>query len=230
VGENPPVRMLRPKVKPEHAPYRIARGRKIRIGGVSYGLAAELADPDGWVWTMLAAMDGSRSLPEIVGHVHARHPGQPAGTLERGAGRLAASGYVEDAPGPVPASLTGRDLRRYDRALGYFRWPDLTPRASSREPQARLRDAREVKPHRHFVTAAGRGKGPAGGREPAADRHPQARPARDHAPVLVEQLTASVCAQPRTRPPGACRATAMRPPPASPGNITARRRNSRHGR
>jgi hypothetical protein len=59
--------MLRPKVKPEHAPYRIARGRKIRIGGVSYGLAAELADPDGWVWTMLAAMDGSRSLPKSSG-------------------------------------------------------------------------------------------------------------------------------------------------------------------
>lgn len=49
--------MLRPRVKPEHAPYRIAGG-KIRIGGVSYGLAAEISDPDGWVWTMLAAMGG----------------------------------------------------------------------------------------------------------------------------------------------------------------------------
>jgi molybdopterin-synthase adenylyltransferase len=142
VGENPPVLMLRPKVKPEHAPYRIAGGRKIRIGGASYGLAAELADPDGWLWTMLAAMDGSRSLPEIVGHVHARHPDQPVGTLERGAGQLASSGYVEDAAGPVPAGLTERDLRRYDRARRYFRGLDLTPRASSWEPQARLRDAR----------------------------------------------------------------------------------------
>ncbi len=40
--------MLRPRVKPEHAPYRIAGG-KFRIGGVSYGLAAEISDPDGWV-------------------------------------------------------------------------------------------------------------------------------------------------------------------------------------
>jgi hypothetical protein len=41
-------------VKPEHAPYRIAGGR-IRIGGLSYGLAAEITDPDGWVWTMASA-------------------------------------------------------------------------------------------------------------------------------------------------------------------------------
>jgi len=142
VGENLPVLMLRPKVKPEHAPYRIAEGKKIRIGGVSFGLAAEIADPDGWVWTMLDAMDGSRSLPEIIGHVHARHPDQAADTLERGAGQLIASGYVEDAAGPVPAGLTERDLRRHDRALRYFRWLDLTPRANSWEPQARLHDAR----------------------------------------------------------------------------------------
>lgn len=142
MGEKLPVLMLRPKVKPEHAPYRIAEGTKIRIGGVSYGLAAEIADPGGWVWTMLAAMDGSRSLPEIIGHVHARHPGQPVSTLEHGAGQLMASGYVEDAAGPVPAGLTERDLRRYDRGLRYFRWLDLTPRASPWEPQAWLRDAR----------------------------------------------------------------------------------------
>ncbi len=52
VGQDRPVPMLRPRVKPEHAPYRIAGG-KIRIGGVSYGLAGEILDPDGWVWTML---------------------------------------------------------------------------------------------------------------------------------------------------------------------------------
>jgi molybdopterin-synthase adenylyltransferase len=136
-----PVYMLRPRVKPEHAPYRIA-GRKIRIGGVSYGLAGEICDPDGWVWTMLAAMDGSRELPEIVEHVHAAHPGQDIEALRRGAEQLLGTGYVEDAAGPVPAGLTERDFSRYARAVGYFRWLDLTPRASSWEPQARLADAR----------------------------------------------------------------------------------------
>jgi molybdopterin-synthase adenylyltransferase len=141
VGQNAPMFMLRPKVKPEHAPYRIA-GDKIRIGGVSYGLATEISDPDGWVWTMLTAMDGDRGLPEIIEYVHVEHPDQPAGTLLRGAEQLLASGHIEDVAGPVPAGLTQRDLSRYERAVGYFRWLDLTPRTSSWEPQARLRDAR----------------------------------------------------------------------------------------
>ena len=135
-----PVPMLRPRVKSEHAPYRIAEGR-IRIGWVSYGIASEIADPDGWVWTMLTAMDGSRSLSEIVECVHSAHPQRPADVLRRGAEQLVASGFVEDAAGPVPDNLTGRDLHRYDRAVGFYRWLGLVPRASSWEPQARLRDA-----------------------------------------------------------------------------------------
>jgi molybdopterin/thiamine biosynthesis adenylyltransferase len=141
VDQDPPVPMLRPRVKPEHAPYRVAGG-KIRIGGVSFGLAAEVSDPDGWVWTMLSAMDGSRDLPEIIEHVRAAHPAQAAGVLRRGALQLLRTGYVEDVAGPVPDGLTERDMRRYDRAVGYYRWMDLIPRESSWEPQARLRDAR----------------------------------------------------------------------------------------
>jgi molybdopterin/thiamine biosynthesis adenylyltransferase len=141
VDQDLPVPMLRPRVKPEHAAYRVAGGR-IRIGGVSFGLAAELADPDGWVWTMLSAMDGSRGLPDIIEHVRAAHPEQAADVLRRGALQLLRTGYVEDVAGPVPGNLTERDLRRHDRAVGYFRWLDLVPRDSSWEPQARLRDAR----------------------------------------------------------------------------------------
>jgi molybdopterin-synthase adenylyltransferase len=136
-----PIRMARPRVKPEHAPYRIADG-KIRIGGVSYGIAAELADPDGWVWTMLMAMDGTRDLPGIIEHVSQVHPGQPVARLRRGAAQLIGAGYVEDVAAPVPVGLSNRDIRRHDRALGYFRWLDLTPRESPWDPQARLRAAR----------------------------------------------------------------------------------------
>jgi len=140
MNHNLPMPMLRPRVKPEHAPYRIGGG-KIRIGGVSYGVAAEIQDPDGWVWTMLAAMDGSRGLPEIIDHVHTAHPTQPADVLRRGAGQLLNSGYVEDAAGPAPSGLTKRDFIRYSRAVGYYRWLDLTQRTSSWVPQAQLRDA-----------------------------------------------------------------------------------------
>lgn len=133
--------MHRPRVKPEHAPYRVGEG-KIRIGGVSYGLAAEIFDPGGWVWTMLEAMDGSRELAEVVDRVHAAHPAQSIDDLWRGAEQLLGTGYVEDAAGSVPRGLTERDLCRYVRAVGYFRWLDLTPRESSWEPQALLRNAR----------------------------------------------------------------------------------------
>jgi molybdopterin/thiamine biosynthesis adenylyltransferase len=133
--------MLRPRVKAEHAPYRISSGR-IRIGGVSYGIAAEISDPDGWIWTMLGAMDGTRGLPDIIEQVHAGHPDQPAELLSRGARELLASGYVEDAAGPVPPALTERDLVRHDRARRYYRWLDLTPRASSWEPQTLLKQSR----------------------------------------------------------------------------------------
>jgi molybdopterin-synthase adenylyltransferase len=138
-GHSEPI--LRPRVKPEHAPYRVAEG-KIRIGGVSFGSAAEVSDPDGWVWTMLSAVDGSRGLPEIIEHVRAAHPAQAVGVLRRGALQLLRTGYVEDVAGPVPDGLTERDMRRHDRAVGYFRWMDLIPRESSWQPQARLRDAR----------------------------------------------------------------------------------------
>jgi molybdopterin-synthase adenylyltransferase len=139
--DSPAPMMLRPRVKPEHAAYRIA-GSKIRIGGVSFGLAAEMSDPDGWVWTMLSAMDGSRGLPDLIEHVRAVHPAQSPEVLRHGALQLLRTGYVEDVAGPVPGALTERDLRRHDRAVGYFRWLDLIPRESSWEPQARLRAAR----------------------------------------------------------------------------------------
>lgn len=135
------VTMARPRVKPEHGPYRIAGG-KIRIGGVSYGVAGEIDDPDGWVWTLLCAMDGTRTVDDIVAEVHAAHPATEPGTIRGGLAQLISSGFAEDVAAPAPPELTERDLERYDRAMRFFRWVDLTPRASSWEPQALLRAAR----------------------------------------------------------------------------------------
>jgi molybdopterin/thiamine biosynthesis adenylyltransferase len=135
--------MSRPRVKPEHLPYRINGGR-IRLGGGAYGIAAEIADPEGVTWSLLTAMDGSRSPAEIVGLVIAQHPGQTEESLLAALDTVIEAGYVEDCAGPVPAGLTDRDTERYDRGRSYFRWVDLTPRRSTWEPQARLRDSRAV--------------------------------------------------------------------------------------
>jgi molybdopterin/thiamine biosynthesis adenylyltransferase len=135
------ITMRRPRVKPEHSPFRISGGR-IRIGGASYGIAAEIKDATGLVWTLLQAMDGTRSVPEIVDLTVRLHPGEHAETVRAAAGQLIRSGYVEDVGAPDPATLTERDKQRHDRARAYYRWMDLTARGSTWEPQARLRGAR----------------------------------------------------------------------------------------
>lgn len=109
---------------------------------MSYGIAAEIEDPAGWVWTLLESMDGTRTPAAVVDRVVRVHPAVPAETVRAGLAQLIGAGYVEDAAPPGPAGLTDRDKERYDRARGYFRWLDLTPRASTWEPQERLRRAR----------------------------------------------------------------------------------------
>ena len=129
--------MRRPKIKLEHAPYRIGADR-IRIGGMSFGIAAEVEDASGAVWTLLDSMDGTRSVDEIVRRVVELHPDVPSHVARAGIYDFIESGHVEDAGGPEPPELTARDKTRYDRSLRYFRWVDLVPRATSWEPQARL--------------------------------------------------------------------------------------------
>lgn len=135
------IAMRRPKVKPEHTPYRIA-GNRVRIGGLSYGLAAEVKDPTGAVWTLLRSMDGSRGADEIVARVVAAHPDESESGVRAALERFILAGYVEDAGAPEPAVLSARERERYDRGRNYFRWVDLKPRASSWEPQLLLRRAR----------------------------------------------------------------------------------------
>ncbi|SCF21610.1 HesA/MoeB/ThiF family protein [Micromonospora mirobrigensis] len=133
--------MRRPRIKPEHAPYRVA-GSAVRIGGPTYGVAAQVDDPDGAVWTLLESMDGSRDVDEIVRRVHAAHPTETPDGIRAALRRFVEAGYVEDVGAPEPAELSGRDRERFDRSRAYFRWLDLTPRASTWEPQVALSRAR----------------------------------------------------------------------------------------
>ncbi|MBY8871437.1 ThiF family adenylyltransferase [Micromonospora sp. PLK6-60] len=132
--------MRRPRVKPEHHPYRVDGG--VRIGGPTYGIAAEVADPSGAVWTLLQAMDGTRGVDRIVRRVRDAHPAESPEAIRAALARFVESGYVEDAGAPDPPELTERDKERFDRSRAYFRWMDLTPRASTWEPQVALRRAR----------------------------------------------------------------------------------------
>lgn len=133
--------MLRPRVKPEHRPYRLADGR-VRLGGTVYGIAAELGDDTGVVWSLLSQLDGSRTREEAAATVARSRPGVPVEELLTAVGDLCDSGYLEDAAAPEPAGLSAAERERYDRSRRFFRWVDLTPRASTWEPQLALKAAR----------------------------------------------------------------------------------------
>jgi molybdopterin-synthase adenylyltransferase len=140
--------MIRPRVKPEHAPFRISGGR-IRLGGVSLGIAGEVDDPTGSVWTLLANMDGTRDIDEIVGQVLSRHPEEREENVRHAISVFIESGYIEDAGSPDPDGLSAHEKERYSRSRMYFRWVDMVPRSSTWEPQLAL--------SRAHVTVAGLG-------------------------------------------------------------------------
>lgn len=141
-GPDPrPGRGSRPRIKPEHAPYRIG-GDRIRVGGATQGIASEVDDPTGAVWTLLSAMDGRRDVEQLVREVGERHPDVPGDAVRDGIRQLRELGHVEETGDADPPELTARDRARYDRSRRWFRWVDPVPGRSSWEPQVRLQQAR----------------------------------------------------------------------------------------
>ncbi|MEV5476820.1 ThiF family adenylyltransferase [Streptomyces sp. NPDC052207] len=135
--------MRRPRIKPEHRPYRTVDGH-IRIGSVVYGIGSEVTDPDGWVWTLVEAMDGTRDPSEIVTEVSVQHAELEvsAADIRQTMADLTDAGFVEDAGAAPPPGLSAPERERYSRGMTLLRWMDLRPRKSSWDPQARLRRAR----------------------------------------------------------------------------------------
>jgi molybdopterin/thiamine biosynthesis adenylyltransferase len=135
--------MRRPRIKPEHAPYRTA-GEMIRIGGGVHGIAAEITDPGGWLWSLLGATDGTSGPDQIIRQVCLAHPDAAEADVRDALDTLIVAGYVEDAAAAVPADFTLREQERYSRSAQYYRWVDLTPRGSPWDVQRILRSARVV--------------------------------------------------------------------------------------
>ncbi len=133
----------RPRVKPEHGLYRDSQGR-IRIGGAVHGIAAEVEDPTGAVWTMLSAADGTREVAAVVRHVLDAHPAERSERIAGALEQFADAGYLDNAAGEAPAGLSAREQQRYDRGRRFYRWIDLRRRENSWEPQAALKAARVV--------------------------------------------------------------------------------------
>ncbi len=136
-----PEDILRPLVRAPHAPYRVEEGRRIRLGGVVAGVAAELKDDTGAVWKLLELMDGTRERPELVDALKASFPHLQARSILAAVDGLIMGGYVEDASAPQP-NLSVRELERYDRSMSYFRWTDREPSRSPWRSQLMLKHSR----------------------------------------------------------------------------------------
>lgn len=133
--------MRLPRVKPEHAPYRLDDGR-IRIGGDIYGLAHEIEDPYGWVWAALEAMDGARTCADITASLLSEFPELTRGDADAIVARLLDTGHIEDAGAVDAPELSPRERDRYSRGQAFFRWADVTPREHAWDAQLRLRRSR----------------------------------------------------------------------------------------
>lgn len=133
----------RPRIKPEHGPY-LTREGTVRLGSGVFGIATEVEDSEGWLWTLICATDGTRTPAEITSRVRKYHHDKDLsdGDVQAALDQLIEEGYVEDAGAPSPTDLTPREQERYGRSLQYYRWTDLTPRDSPWDIQRMLKKSR----------------------------------------------------------------------------------------
>ncbi|OLF10216.1 dinucleotide-utilizing protein [Actinophytocola xinjiangensis] len=132
--------MWRPRIKFEHRPVRYDDGL-VRIGGNTPGITRGLRDSDGSVWALLALLDGSRTVGQIVAELVHRFPARSSREVREAVDDLNAAGYLEDAAEPV---LSEFERERYSRSRAFWRSVDRTPGRSSWDAQMRLRQARVV--------------------------------------------------------------------------------------
>ncbi|UJW32571.1 ThiF family adenylyltransferase [Saccharothrix sp. AJ9571] len=132
--------MWRPRIKFEHRPVRYDDGL-VRIGGNVPGIARGLRDPDGSVWALLALLDGSRTVGQIVAELAHRFPARTPREVKEAIGDLNDAGYLEDAS---ETELSEFERERYSRSRAFWRSVDRTPGRGRWDAQLRLRQARVV--------------------------------------------------------------------------------------
>lgn len=134
--------MHRPRVKRSLDPMRISRNR-VRIGTYQAGIAFDLDDHDGSVWTMLSLLDGSRDASAVAAAVCRRHPGLDPASVAESLEHLLDAGVCEDATS-IPPALSEAELARFSRSAEYLSWIDTRRRPSRWETLLMLRRARVV--------------------------------------------------------------------------------------
>ena len=129
--------MRRPRVKVAHRPVRL-----VQIGGIVPGIGAIVPDPDGRLWDLLQALDGKRTMEQVVADVLASHPQAVEQDIRQAIDDLVHEGYLEDADRLEPVGIPAADRERYSRTLEWFRWVDRTPGRTGWEVQRLLGEAK----------------------------------------------------------------------------------------
>ena len=127
--------MQHPRVKFPHRPVRL-----VQVGGIVPGIGAIVPDPHGWVWDLLLALDGTRTVEQVIADVLASHPQATEHDLRRAIHDLA--GYLEDADRPEPVGVAATDRERYSRSVALFGWIDRVPGRTGWEVQRLLWEAK----------------------------------------------------------------------------------------
>ncbi|MGW4411112.1 HesA/MoeB/ThiF family protein [Nonomuraea sp. NPDC004702] len=123
------------RVKPIYPVYRLD-GTRFRIGAQA-GVTVDFTDPYGQLWTLVEALDGTRTLGEVAAAVGRAHPGIGVEDVLGAVRDLDGRGFLEDAR---PSPYDGGDARRYQGNVNYFsHYAGLS--AAREQPQDRLRGA-----------------------------------------------------------------------------------------
>jgi molybdopterin/thiamine biosynthesis adenylyltransferase len=137
------IALRKPCVKAVYPPFPLSGGR-IQIGGIDYGMAAELTDDDrGNTWKLLTLLDGTRTHLEVVAEMRVWNPLLTDHDVDSAISELATAGYLEDAvPPPSAACFSVPELERYRRNLEFFSYFNTTDGATKFDKQARLRSSK----------------------------------------------------------------------------------------
>ncbi|MEV0390513.1 hypothetical protein [Nonomuraea sp. NPDC050643] len=121
--------LLKPRIKPEHVPFRTFDGN-VRIAATIHGIGAEMEDSGGWLWTLVSALDGTRSPDDVLAVVTCEHPEVSEIEATEAMQQLLEAGFLEEFGACPPAQLSrppkcaGRSKRTASPARTYSACPN----------------------------------------------------------------------------------------------------------
>ncbi|CAA9395910.1 MAG: hypothetical protein AVDCRST_MAG32-2625 [uncultured Nocardioides sp.] len=107
-----------------------------------FGIAAEIQDPNGFVWALCQSLDGSGTVSQVQSDLVHRFPELSADDVAQAIEALNRAGHLEDLDTPRPAEITPSRAERYQRSHSFYRWVDLRANADAWSAQVSLLRAR----------------------------------------------------------------------------------------